>query len=66
VLDNIFEPFFSRRADGKKSSGLGLSICKSIVERYHGHIEVSNCTQRGCQFLVTLPETHEKLMVNGE
>jgi PAS domain S-box-containing protein len=66
VLNNIFEPFFSRRADGKRSSGLGLSICKSIVERYHGHIEVSNCTQRGCQFLVTLPETHQKLMVNGE
>jgi signal transduction histidine kinase len=55
MIEKIFDPFFSHRVDGKKSSGLGLAICKSIVERYQGHIEVNSHIQRGSQFLITLP-----------
>lgn len=54
-LDKIFDPFFSHRADGVQGTGLGLTICRSIVERYQGQIEVSNDPQSGCQFIVTLP-----------
>lgn len=55
IIDNIFDPFFSHRADGVKGTGLGLTICKSIIERYQGHIEVRNQYQRGCQFIIVLP-----------
>lgn len=56
LLNKIFEPFFSHHLHGKTGSGLGLSICKNIVERHHGRIEVSQTDQRGSQFIVTLPD----------
>jgi signal transduction histidine kinase len=48
----IFEPFFSTKETGV---GLGLSICRRIVEAHDGEIEVSPRPQGGCVFLVTLP-----------
>ncbi|WP_353571604.1 ATP-binding protein, partial [Candidatus Albibeggiatoa sp. nov. BB20] len=54
-LDKIFDPFFSHRADGVQGTGLGLTICRSIVERYQGQIEINNDPQIGCQFIITLP-----------
>jgi signal transduction histidine kinase len=39
ILPDVFTPFYTSKSDG---TGLGLSIVKKIVERYHGHIQVSN------------------------
>ena len=52
---HIFTPFFSHRADGSKGAGLGLSICKTIIERYGGRIEVKSRINKGTRFTVTLP-----------
>ena len=54
-LERIFDPFFSYRADGEGGTGLGLTICKSIVERYAGTIEVSSVPGQGAVFRVRLP-----------
>ena len=54
VLSRIFDPFYSRRADGERGTGLGLTICKSIVERYGGVIEVSSVLGVGTTFRVVL------------
>jgi signal transduction histidine kinase/HAMP domain-containing protein len=54
-LPKIFTPFFSHRADGSMGAGLGLSICKTIVQRYGGQIEVETCVDKRTSFTVTLP-----------
>ncbi len=54
-LARIFQPFYSRRADGALGTGLGLSIVRSTVNRYHGHIEVDSTLGRGTCFRIRLP-----------
>ena len=55
TMAHIFEPFFSRRADRAEGTGLGLTICRAIVERYEGGIEVRSTPGRGTTFIITLP-----------
>jgi signal transduction histidine kinase len=40
---------------GEKSTGLGLAICRKIVEAHNGTIGVENIPGRGCEFVVRLP-----------
>ncbi len=54
-IGRIFDPFFSDRADGEGGTGLGLTICRSIVERYGGRIEVDSTPGRGTLFRVVFP-----------
>lgn len=55
-LPRIFLPFFSRRIDGSRGMGLGLAICKVIVERFGGSIEANNQLGGGAVFTLTLPQ----------
>jgi len=60
-LANLFEPFF--RVDRSRSRktggyGLGLSICKRIMEAHGGRIEVENNSDRGVSFILTLPDNN--------
>ena len=55
VLENIFEPFFTKRRDGK-GTGLGLSITHRIVNQHHGEIMAySRGEKQGSTFTVRLP-----------
>lgn len=57
-LAAIFEPFTSlskKGTAGEKSTGLGLSICKKIVELHHGRIWVESKVGEGSTFNVVLP-----------
>jgi signal transduction histidine kinase/HAMP domain-containing protein len=55
VLPRIFDPFFSKRADGIEGTGLGLTICKAIVTRHGGTIQAETEAGRGATFKVSLP-----------
>ena len=58
VLPRIFEPFFtSKTADaaGQGGNGLGLSLCKEIVESHHGRIRVESVVGKGTTFLLKFP-----------
>jgi len=48
----IFEAFFSTKAEGM---GMGLSICRSIVEAHGGRITMVKAVPRGTVFQVILP-----------
>ena len=50
----LFEPFYSRKAHGK-GTGLGLVICKDLVEKQGGTIEAANRPEGGARFTVRMP-----------
>jgi two-component system sensor histidine kinase KdpD len=51
--ERIFEPF--RQGEGRGSSGVGLAICKAIVEAHGGTIDVRPNPGAGARFRFTLP-----------
>jgi signal transduction histidine kinase len=51
-LERIFEPFYTTKPNGL---GLGLSICRSIVETHGGRLWVTTNVPRGTLFQFTLP-----------
>jgi signal transduction histidine kinase len=55
-LQRIFEPFFSRRADGVRGTGLGLPITKSIVEKYGGAMAVESQLGAGARIAISFPD----------
>ncbi len=53
-LGRIFDPFFTTKPVGK-GSGLGLSICYSIIKNLGGEIEVKSELGKGAEFRIFLP-----------
>ncbi len=57
-LPKLFRDFTragSKPTAGEKSYGLGLAICRRIVELHHGHLTVESRVGEGSTFTVTLP-----------
>jgi signal transduction histidine kinase len=56
MLARLFEAFHSTKKEGL---GIGLSLCRSIIESHHGRIKAENIyngpTVIGCKFTFTLP-----------
>jgi len=53
-MKNIYEPFFTTKPVGE-GTGLGLSVCRSLVQEHMGKIEVESTPGEGTTFAITLP-----------
>ena len=58
ALPHLFEPFF--RSDSSRSRktggyGLGLSLCKAVIDAHKGRIDISSVPGKGTRVLITLP-----------
>lgn len=58
-LPRIFEPFYTTKSgpdsSGKGGTGLGLSLCRDIIEAHHGRIRVDSTVGKGTAFTLKLP-----------
>lgn len=54
-LQRVFDPFFSRRADGTKGAGLGLAIVKNLVEKHRGRVALEPLLPQGTRARVVFP-----------
>ena len=51
-VDRIFHPFFTTKSQG---TGMGLPVCRSIIEAHNGRLSVRPAADRGSVFQISLP-----------
>jgi two-component system sensor histidine kinase RegB len=55
ILKRVGEPFFTTKPTGK-GMGLGLFLCRSVIERLGGTFQMESVLNEGTKVIVTLPE----------
>jgi CheY-like chemotaxis protein len=56
IQQKVFEPFFTTKPPGQ-GTGLGLSLCRGIVEQHGGTLRLVSTPGRGTTFIIELPLT---------
>jgi len=59
IADRIFDPFFTTKPVGK-GTGLGLFICRNLVQEHRGFLEVASPEGGGATFSIVLPACQEE------
>jgi PAS domain S-box-containing protein len=54
LQEQIFEPFFTTKGP-RGGTGLGLAVCRSVVERHGGRIRLASAAGEGSRFIVAIP-----------
>jgi two-component system sensor histidine kinase HydH len=52
MVEKIFEPFFTTK---RKGTGLGLAVCRKIIEDHAGELAVESTEGKGTKFTISLP-----------
>ncbi len=63
ILPKIFDPYFTTKEMGAgKGTGLGLTICHSIVKKHGGHIDVKSMAGAGTSVTLYIPRADSKIL----
>jgi signal transduction histidine kinase len=69
TLRRIFDPYFSTKtgpdASGRGGTGLGLAMCKDIIEAHHGRIRVESAVGKGTMFTIKLPAVRAQVAADA-
>jgi PAS domain S-box-containing protein len=66
-LDRIFTVFQRLHGRGEyEGSGVGLAVCRKIVERHHGKITAQSVPYEGTKFIITLPIKNKVGVISNE
>ena len=61
--EHVFEMFYTgtgKLTDTKRSLGLGLALCKSVIEAHHGELILEDNQPHGAKFTFSLPQSKEE------
>lgn len=65
VLQKLFQPFFTTKPKGV-GTGMGLTICRNIIEAHGGRMEVESAVGKGSTFRIMLPGRAGATAATGE
>jgi signal transduction histidine kinase len=54
-MEHIFTPFHSSKPEG---AGIGLTICREIIKRYGGDIQIQSEERKGTSVMVSFPRQY--------
>ncbi|MGE7781235.1 ATP-binding protein [Peribacillus sp. NPDC097264] len=57
-IQKVFEPFYTSKKEG---TGLGLFVCKRIIELFNGTIEITSKLSEGTTVMIRLPILKENV-----
>lgn len=57
--ERVFEPFYTTKGAGR-GTGLGLAVCRTIVDRHRGAIRIDDAPGGGCRIVVSLPVAQQE------
>ncbi len=60
-LENIFEPFYTKKEMGRSGTGLGMTVVWTTVQDHQGYINIESTVGKGTAFELYFPVTREDL-----
>lgn len=60
----VFEPFFQTNGNQKGGTGIGLTLARQLAINHNGDIQIENADEKGCIFIVSIPENIDNEHIN--